>query len=80
MYQALNVKFENEFDKRKHYFVTKNYRYFNLSITNADESDTATYYCVTYTFQFIFGEGTDLIVKGKMKNHKLCYMLYIVCN
>ncbi|XP_048041407.1 uncharacterized protein LOC125265315 [Megalobrama amblycephala] len=64
IYQALDVKFENEFDKRKRFFVTKDDRSFNLSITNAEESDTATYYCVTYAFSFIFGKGTDLIVKG----------------
>ncbi|XP_048039256.1 uncharacterized protein LOC125264054 [Megalobrama amblycephala] len=64
IYQALDVKFENEFDKRKRYFVTKDDKCFNLSITNAEESDTATYYCVTYVFNFIFGKGTDLIVKG----------------
>ncbi|XP_051755454.1 uncharacterized protein LOC127515618 [Ctenopharyngodon idella] len=64
IYQALDVKFENEFDKYKRFFVTKDNGSFNLSITNAEESDTATYYCVTYAYKFIFGKGTDLIVKG----------------
>ncbi|XP_051755457.1 uncharacterized protein LOC127515620 [Ctenopharyngodon idella] len=64
VYQALDVKFENEFDKCKRFFVTKDDRSLILSITNAEESDTATYYCVTYAYKFIFGKGTDLIVKG----------------
>ncbi|XP_051754949.1 uncharacterized protein LOC127515401 isoform X2 [Ctenopharyngodon idella] len=64
IFQALDVKFENEFDKCKRFFATKDDRSFNLSLTNAEESDTATYYCVTYAYKFIFGKGTDLIVKG----------------
>uniref|UniRef100_A0A673G8U6 Ig-like domain-containing protein n=1 Tax=Sinocyclocheilus rhinocerous TaxID=307959 RepID=A0A673G8U6_9TELE len=64
-YQALPAVFENDFNKHNRFFVEKDDSRFNLSITNAKESDTATYYCVKYIYQFIFGEGTDLIVKGK---------------
>uniref|UniRef100_A0A671LVR9 Immunoglobulin domain-containing protein n=1 Tax=Sinocyclocheilus anshuiensis TaxID=1608454 RepID=A0A671LVR9_9TELE len=41
-YQALDSVFENGFDKHNHFFVEKDDSSFNLSITNAKESDTAT--------------------------------------
>ncbi|XDV18772.1 hypothetical protein PO909_024404 [Leuciscus waleckii] len=63
-YQVLPFKFENEFDKHNRFFVAKDESSFNLSITNTEESDTGTYYCVIYAFTFTFGEGTDLIVKN----------------
>ncbi|KAF4111469.1 uncharacterized protein LOC131543587 [Onychostoma macrolepis] len=67
-YQALDIVFENGFDKHNRYFVAKDDSSFNLSITNAKESDTATYYCVRFIYQFIFEEATDLIVKGRELN------------
>ncbi len=68
-YQALAVVFENGFDKHNRFFVAKDDSSFNLSITNTKESDTATYYCVKFIYQFIFEEATDLIVKGKQNVH-----------
>ncbi|XP_056115194.1 uncharacterized protein LOC130091375 isoform X1 [Rhinichthys klamathensis goyatoka] len=62
-YQALPFKYENEFDKHKRFYVAKDESSFNLSITDTEESDTGTYYCVVYAFTVLFGEGTDLIVK-----------------
>ncbi|CAM4517180.1 unnamed protein product [Leuciscus chuanchicus] len=47
-YQGLPAVFENGFDKHKRFFVTKDESSFNLSITNTEESDTATYFCVIY--------------------------------
>ncbi|XP_042617279.1 uncharacterized protein LOC109069094 [Cyprinus carpio] len=67
-YQALPAVFENNFDKHNRFFVEKDDSRFNLSITNVKESDTATYYCVKYIYQFTFGESTDLIVKGRHLN------------
>ncbi|XP_058638198.1 uncharacterized protein LOC131544168 isoform X2 [Onychostoma macrolepis] len=67
-YQALDIVFENGFDKHNRFFVAKDDSSFNLSITNAKESDTATYYCVRFIYQFIFEEATDLIVKGRELN------------
>ncbi|KAK9972277.1 hypothetical protein ABG768_025598 [Culter alburnus] len=61
-YQALPVVFGNGFEKRV--VVAKGESSFNLSITNTEESDTATYYCIKYVYAFLFGESTDLIVKG----------------
>uniref|UniRef100_A0A8C1LRI4 Ig-like domain-containing protein n=1 Tax=Cyprinus carpio TaxID=7962 RepID=A0A8C1LRI4_CYPCA len=68
-YQALPAVFENYFDKHNRFFVEKDDSRFNLSITNVKESDTATYYCVKYIYQFTFGESTDLIVKGKQNDY-----------
>ncbi len=79
-YQGLPDKFENDFDQHKRFFIVKDDSSFNLSITNTEVSDTATYYCVKHFFKFTFGDRTDLIVKGKMNNHKLYYMFHILFN
>ncbi|KAG1959411.1 putative immune-type receptor 1d [Pimephales promelas] len=63
-YNAFPAVFENGFDNNTRFFVTNDKRSFNLSITNTEESDTGTYYCVKYILRFYFGEGTDLIVKN----------------
>ncbi|KAK7176865.1 hypothetical protein R3I93_000953 [Phoxinus phoxinus] len=64
-YQALPAVFGNGFDKNKRFFVAYDKSSFNLSITNTEESDTATYYCIKYIYNnFNFGDGTDLIVKS----------------
>ncbi|XP_073692492.1 uncharacterized protein [Garra rufa] len=68
IYQALNFRFENDFDKHDRFFATKDTGGFNLSITNTAESDTATYYCVKLFFTFTFGDRTDLIVKDAQLN------------
>ncbi|KAL0152893.1 hypothetical protein M9458_051803, partial [Cirrhinus mrigala] len=67
-YQALEVRFENDFDKHNRFFATKDAGGFNLTITNTEESDTATYYCVKHFFHFTFGDGIDLIVKDAQQN------------
>ncbi|XP_056115319.1 uncharacterized protein LOC130091452 [Rhinichthys klamathensis goyatoka] len=63
-YQALPAVFGNGFDKNERFFVTKGESSFNLSITDTEESDTGTYYCVVYVYNFQLGESTDLIVKN----------------
>jgi len=68
-YQAFPAVFENGFDNNTRFFVTNDKSSFNLSITNTEESDTGTYYCVKYILRFYFGEGTDLIVKSKLNIH-----------
>uniref|UniRef100_A0A671KGE4 Uncharacterized LOC107674797 n=1 Tax=Sinocyclocheilus anshuiensis TaxID=1608454 RepID=A0A671KGE4_9TELE len=72
-YQGLPGTFENAFDQHNRYFIVKDDISFNLSITDIEESDTATYYCIQHFFKFTIGDGTDLIVKGKMNNNKLSY-------
>ncbi|XP_056115196.1 uncharacterized protein LOC130091375 isoform X3 [Rhinichthys klamathensis goyatoka] len=64
-YQALPAVFGNGFDNNERFFVTNDKSSFNLSITDTEESDTGTYYCITYIYgSFYFGQGTDLIVKN----------------
>ncbi|XP_026104787.1 uncharacterized protein LOC113076357 [Carassius auratus] len=67
-YQSLPAVIENDFEKHNRFFVTKDAGSFNLSITNVEESDTATYYYIKYIYKFTFGQGTDLIVKGRHLN------------
>ncbi|XP_059363219.1 uncharacterized protein LOC132102110 isoform X3 [Carassius carassius] len=67
-YQGLPETFENEFDQHNRYFIVKDEISFNLSITDIEESDTATYYCIQLFFTFTIGDGTDLIVKGRHLN------------
>ncbi|XP_039534271.1 immunoglobulin kappa light chain-like [Pimephales promelas] len=63
-YQGLPADFEKGFDNTR-FYVSNEKSSFNLSITNTEESDTGTYYCVKYLYnRFSFGEGTDLIVKN----------------
>uniref|UniRef100_A0A8C1GTL7 Ig-like domain-containing protein n=1 Tax=Cyprinus carpio TaxID=7962 RepID=A0A8C1GTL7_CYPCA len=67
-YQGLPGEFKKDFDKLNRFFVVKDGSSFNLSITNTEESDTATYYCVKYLYDFKFEEVSYLIVKGKQLN------------
>uniref|UniRef100_A0A8C1J6Q0 Ig-like domain-containing protein n=1 Tax=Cyprinus carpio TaxID=7962 RepID=A0A8C1J6Q0_CYPCA len=67
-YQGLPGAFENDFNQHKRYFIVKDNISFNLSITDIEESDTATYYCIQHFFKFTIGDGTDLIVKGRHLN------------
>ncbi len=77
-YQGLDVVFENGFDKHNRFFVAKDDSSFILSITNAKESDTATYYCVQFIYQFKLNEATDLIVKGKQIVHFIITVAHAV--
>nr|CAD12517.1 novel immune-type receptor 2b, allele 6 [Danio rerio] len=69
-YQGLAGKYENDFDKQNRFFIEKDEGSFNLSIANTEISDTATYYCVAYVYEFIFGNSTDLIVNAGELNIK----------
>uniref|UniRef100_A0A8C1WTN0 Ig-like domain-containing protein n=1 Tax=Cyprinus carpio TaxID=7962 RepID=A0A8C1WTN0_CYPCA len=66
-YQGLPGEFKKDFDKLNRFFVAKDGSSFNLSITNTEESDTATYYCVKYLYDFKFEEVSYLIVKDHQR-------------
>ncbi|XP_056317073.1 novel immune-type receptor 2b isoform X2 [Danio aesculapii] len=63
-YQGLAGQYENDFDKQNRFSIEKDEGSFNLSITNTEISDTATYYCIAYVYEFIFVNSTDLIVNA----------------
>ncbi|XP_062849615.1 immunoglobulin kappa light chain-like [Trichomycterus rosablanca] len=73
LYQTRTITFLNGFDKSGRFSITKADTSFNLTISNLDGLDSATYYCaVTFLSDITYGEGTLLIVKGtSLKKHSV---------
>ncbi|KAF5907136.1 putative immune-type receptor 4 precursor [Clarias magur] len=69
-YQQQPAKFYNEFEGNDRFDAKIGPYAFNLSISNIEVSDSATYYCaVTFLYDISFGQGTVLIVKDQsLKN------------
>uniref|UniRef100_A0A3B4EE21 Ig-like domain-containing protein n=1 Tax=Pygocentrus nattereri TaxID=42514 RepID=A0A3B4EE21_PYGNA len=61
----LQVKYYNDFDKSGRFNAFREKSSFNLSISNAEPSDSATYYCVfTYYAEATVLDCTVLVLKG----------------
>jgi hypothetical protein len=59
--------FNKDFTETKRLSVKRGVDSFNLTISRTESRDSATYYCVAIEWsKFRFGEGTILIVKGKI--------------
>ncbi|XP_036452922.1 uncharacterized protein LOC118826142 [Colossoma macropomum] len=64
-FDTLQVKYHNDFDKTGRFNVASEKSSFNLSISNAEPSDSATYYCVfTYYTDATLLDCTVLVLKG----------------
>ncbi|XP_017575479.1 uncharacterized protein LOC108440845 [Pygocentrus nattereri] len=63
-YQHQPGIFQNGFDQSGRFETQTAAESFNLTISNLEPSDTATYYCtVIFFYDITFGEGTFLVVK-----------------
>ncbi|KAI4894755.1 hypothetical protein NFI96_011431 [Prochilodus magdalenae] len=62
---ALQVKYHNGFEKSGRFNAERDQSSFNLSISNAEPSDSATYYCVfAYYTDVTLSECTVVVFKG----------------
>lgn len=61
------TKYHNDFDKSGRFKVESEAGSFNLTISQTQTADSATYYCgYIYYSELTFGEGTVLFVRGKL--------------
>ncbi|XP_036452911.1 uncharacterized protein LOC118826132, partial [Colossoma macropomum] len=64
-YRSTTVTYHNDFDKSGRFNVFREKSGFNLSISNAEPSDSATYYCVAADYsQAALLDYTVLVLKG----------------
>ncbi|XP_035266654.1 immunoglobulin superfamily member 3-like isoform X2 [Anguilla anguilla] len=66
-----NATFFNEFKNSKRLIVNAEKESFNLTVSQVEPSDSATYYCtVVHFMKMSFGEGTTLMVMGSKLNNR----------
>uniref|UniRef100_A0A3B4DV37 Ig-like domain-containing protein n=1 Tax=Pygocentrus nattereri TaxID=42514 RepID=A0A3B4DV37_PYGNA len=72
-YQHQPGIFQNGFDQSGRFETQTAAESFNLTISNLEPSDTATYYCtVIFFYDITFGEGTFLVVKdASLTKHRV---------
>ncbi|XP_036452906.1 uncharacterized protein LOC118826125 [Colossoma macropomum] len=72
-YQHQPGIFRNGFEESGRFKTQTAAESFNLTISNLEPSDTATYYCaIIFFYDITFGEGTFLVVKGApLTKHKV---------
>lgn len=79
-YQLQPATFYQEFENNIRFDIEIEPFMFNLRISNAKLSDSATYYCaITFLYDITFGQGTVLIVKGKKLLYSQLLLIY-KCN
>lgn len=68
-YYASNTNFHNGFDKSGRFQLESGANSFNLTISQTQTTDSATYYCgFIYYTEVTFGKGSVLSVRGKTQS------------